>query len=405
MNKKPLIRKRFLISFIIFGVILGCSKDKDPTSYLEEVLNSLEQINSATYYAKSEGFAPGDTSAFITAYSYVMEYSNPADTLVGASFLNLKQEDTTILDYCYNGKMKANVYHNEKGILIDSFKNDPRPFRIVNTPFFTLTKRLIEYALETEDSITIDSKESGDSIQFCFCIYDTIVEIIGIRIVYPRSRYGSHKGKVSKYNIWINRSDDLPYRFERDMPHDKNTIECRGVKLNVGRLEDFEATEYFPTDYEVREFIRGARTTTKSQLEGQPAPDWVLKDADNNSIALKNLKSKVLLIQFTSVSCGPCRASVPFLNQLESEYDKNVFDFVSIESYNQNPEVLKSYRHRSNLNYKFLISTKEVTKSYQIEVVPTFYILDENRVIRKVIQGYRNGITDTKICETIRSLI
>ena len=146
-------------------------------------------------------------------------------------------------------------------------------------------------------------------------------------MVYASSRYRSHKGEVSKNKLWISKSDDLPYRFERDMPQGKST------------------------------------------LEGQPAPDWVLEDADNNSIALENLKSKVLLIQFTSVSCGPCRASVPFLNQLESEYDKKEFDFVAIEA------------------------------------VPTFFILDENRVIRKVIRGYGTGTTDTIIRESINNLI
>ena len=178
-----MIRKNLIILFILSGLIFGCSKDKDPTSYLEEVLNKLEQINSATYYTKGEGFAPGDTSAYITIFSYVKEYSNPADTFVGASFLKLKQEDTTSLESCWDGNMQAIVYHDKKGILIDSFKNDPRPFRVVKAPFFTLTKRLIEYSLETEDRITIDYKEFGDSNQFSFCIYDTIVEIIGILTV------------------------------------------------------------------------------------------------------------------------------------------------------------------------------------------------------------------------------
>ena len=67
--------------------------------------------------------------------------------------------------------------------------------------------------------------------------------------------------------------------------------------------------------------------------------------------------------------------------------------------------VLKSYRRSNNIKYKFLMSTKEVTKSYQIEAVPTFFILDENRVIRKVIRGYRTGSTDTMIRDSINNLI
>jgi thiol-disulfide isomerase/thioredoxin len=275
----------------------------------------------------------------------------------------------------------------------------------VNSPFFTKTKRLIRYVLETEDSIKIDFKEIGDSLQCNISIYDTIVEVIGNRMIYNSPQAGIQKGSVSKYRIWINKSSGLPYRFERDMPHDKSTLECSNVRFNIGKLENFNAAEYFPADYEIREFIRGTRVSTKSQLEGKPAPDWILHDINNDKLALNSLKGKVVMIQFTSVSCGPCQASVPFLNLLQSEFDKNQFGFVAIEAYNQNSNVLKNYRHRTNMTYRFLMSSIEVTKSYQIEAVPTFFILDEDRVIRKVIKGYRIGSTDSMIRQSINSLL
>jgi thiol-disulfide isomerase/thioredoxin len=314
-------------------------------------------------------------------------------------------EDTTSLVSCWDGYRKITINHDHKGILIDSFKNDPRPFRVVNSPFFTKTKSLIEYVLETDDSIKISFNEMGDSIQYNINIYDTVVEVIGNRMVYNSPQAGIQKGSVSKYRIWIDKSNDLPYRFERDMPHDKSTEESYNVRFNVGKLENFNATEYFPTDYEIREFIRGATVSIKSQLEGKPAPDWILQDINNDSLALNSLKGKVVMIQFTSVSCGPCQASVPFLNLLQSEYDQNQFDFVAIEAYNQNSNVLKNYRNRTNMTYRFLMSNRKVTKNYQIEAVPTFIILDEDRVIRKVIRGYRTGSTDSMIHQSINSLL
>ena len=400
-----MIGKNFIQIILFSGVIFGCTKNKDQTSYLKLVLNNLEHINTATYYTKAEAYAPGDTTAYFTNFSYYKEFINPSDTFVGASFLRLMPEDTTSLLSCWDGHRKITVYHDHNGILIDSFKNDPRPFRVVNSPFFTKTKRLIRYVLETEDSIKIDFKEIGDSLQCNISIYDTIVEVIGNRMIYNSPQAGIQKGSVSKYRIWINKSSGLPYRFERDMPHDKSTLECSNVKFNIGKLENFNAAEYFPADYEIREFIRGTRVSTKSQLEGKPAPDWILHDINNDKLALNSLKGKVVMIQFTSVSCGPCQASVPFLNLLQSEFDKNQFGFVAIEAYNQNSNVLKNYRHRTNMTYRFLMSSIEVTKSYQIEAVPTFFILDEDRVIRKVIKGYRIGSTDSMIRQSINSLL
>jgi hypothetical protein len=52
-----------------------------------------------------------------------------------------------------------------------------------------------------------------------------------------------------------------------------------------------------------------------------------------------------------------------------------------------------------------LLSTEEITKDYQVSGVPVFYILDENRVIRKIIWGYGKGTTDKEIKDAINELI
>ena len=381
-NKYTAIKKTLLISLIIFILINACSSRKNHNYYLEKVLNNLDQIKSATYFSTMASYAPGDTSPLLNFQRYFKEYSNPPDTFVGSSFVMLLKDDTTKMDFCYDGNMRARVNWDEKYMEIDSFQNNPLPFRPINAPFFTRTKRLIKYALETEDSIAINYKDFGDSIQYSFFIYDTVVEIIGNRIVYTPSLYGTHKGDVSRYYLWINKSDNLPYKFKRDMPHDVSIEICKNAMLNKGNIKDFVASKYFP-NYPLK--TRKSRTTVKNDLIGKIAPNWILKDTDNNSYALEKFKSKVLMIEFTSVSCGPCLMSIPFLKQLSSEYDKKDFDFVSIESFNRNPTVLKRYQDRNYFNYKFLISTKEVTRNYQIQAIPVFYILNENRDRKSVV--------------------
>jgi len=51
------------------------------------------------------------------------------------------------------------------------------------------------------------------------------------------------------------------------------------------------------------------------------------------------------------------------------------------------------------------MSTKEITKSYQIQSIPVFLILDKDRVIRKIIRGYGLGTTDKEIRDAINKLI
>lgn len=396
--------KKTTILALLLTVLLNqaCKPDYTNKAYLEKVLNNLEQIKSAAYSVKIEGWAPGDTATYGTYYQYVIEYANPADTTIGSSFVTLLQSDTTQMLFSYNGNRRAVVYDDPKHIVIDSFNVRKLPFRPVTAPFFNYTKSIIKYALETNDSILLKIEDLGDSVHFKLEIFEnTTVEFHG-KVHYFKDPFG-FGDEVSRYDIWINKSNDLPYKVLRDQPHDITSRTCSNVKLNTLDIKDFVDADYFQSDYKIVPYRIGRRTT-KSVFLGKRAPDWILKDTDNNTNALNDLKSKVLLLQFTSVSCGPCKASIPFLKQLVTEYDQADFDFVAIEAFVKNSNVLKTYQQKNRFDYKFLMSDKELNKSYQIQAVPVFFLLDENRVIRKVINGYGTSV-DKQIRDAINELI
>jgi thiol-disulfide isomerase/thioredoxin len=400
----PVASSCLLIGMALF--LTCCSSvENNKEQYLQKVLNNLNRIESATYYTTTESWAPGDTAASGIFYHYVKEFDNPADTTIGASFVKLLEEDTAHMTFCYDGKMRAIVYNEDKTIAIDSFNVRSLPFRPIAAPFFNYTRSIIKYALETNDSIALEVKEQKDSYYVGLTIYeDHKVEFFGKAFYIEIDPYDFGE-TTSKYELWISKSSDLPYRFRREMSDDINVITCRNASINTMKLADFRASDYFEPEYAIEYFYHGNKSEPVSDLTGKVAPDWVLTDATGNAVALKDLKSKILLIQFTSVTCGPCKASIPFLKQLVTEYDRENFDFAAIESWTKNSDVLKSYQRRNNFNYKFLLSTREVTESYQIKSVPVFFILDENRVILRVIKGYGEGTTDKEIRDAINALI
>ena len=388
-----------ILVFVSHSLVGQSTKDS-----LLEILQKLDQIKSATYTVTTEAWAPGDTKAAFTFSRYCKEYSNPADQTIGASFINLLSEDTTKMSNCYDGKMQASVNWNQSIITMDSFKTRQLPFRPVSAPFFNYTASIIRYILETKDPIKIDVHDIGDSLYVKLIAKgDKQLEFFGrpYFIEDPAS-----KEQTSQYEIWINKSKNLPYRVRRELSHDISVKTCRNVKFNTAFAENFLAANYLPADFTFK--IKGQTTTTpvviESQLVGKAAPDWVLLDSDNKPIALKDLRSKVLLIHFTSVSCGPCKLSISLLKQLATAYSKEEFDIVSVESFTRNSSVLKTYQERNDFKYKFLRSTDEVTKHYDITLVPVFYLLDQNRIIRKVVLGY-NSEKDKEIRNSITELL
>lgn len=400
MNRKSLIA--LTLSTLILS---ACKENYTSTDYLKTVLKNLDNIESATYSLKAENWAPGDTAALDIKYTYVKEYDNPSDTTIGSKFVFLNQNDRERLEFCYDGQMRGLVYHDEKMIVLDSFTVRPLPFRPLTPPFFNFAKNILRYAIETTDSISLDFADLKDSIYVKLTINeDRQVEFFGKAYHMPLSPYTYGENK-SIYELWINKSSGLPYKVRREMSHNISVTSCKDFELNKMDIGDFNASDYFPAGYKIQSYRLGGKPGKAHELLGKTAPDWTLQSAENIPVALCDLKSKVLLIQFTSVSCGPCKASIPFLKQLGTEYKKADFDFIAIESSSKNLDVLRNYMNRNKFDYKFLLSTKEVLKRYSISSYPVFFILDENRVVKNVINGYGEGSTDMEIRNIVNKMV
>lgn len=392
------------ITFALFVLITlnAYSQPKNTKDYLKKVLNNLEKVKSATYNNIKEGWAPADTAASIIMNHFIKEYNNLQDSTIGASFVSLLQKDTTQMAFCYDGKMSADVYYENKTIVIDSFKVKRAPFRVLSPPFFNYTKSIIKYALETKDSISIKMEEQKESVYCCFTIFgDKQVEFFG-KVFYLENPYDFGES-TSKYEIWIDKSTNLPYKVRREMSHSISVETVSNVSLNKIKIKDFKATDYFQPDYRIVAY--GTQKRKENEWIGKKAPDWTLLDTNNKPQSLNALKSKVVMIQFTSVNCGPCRMSIPCLNKLTSDYNKKDFDFVAIECATNNLRALQFYQNKNAINYKFLKSSKTILKDYEIASFPVFFILDENHVIKNIINGYGNETTDKKIRTIINELI
>jgi len=388
--------------FFPIMLLSGCRENPSSREYLKKVAANIDQIKSASYFSTNSGSAPGDTSKFTTYDWFNREFSNAADTFIGSTFAWFQPYDTTRMYYYYDGNAQAYIDSVIKTIEIDSFQTNRLPFRPIGPPFFNYTGSIIKYALETKDSIQITLKDYGDTIKFSLYIPHKVVEFFGKPVVTedPNSALSE---KYSRYDIWISKSDNLPYRYRRSMSHSTSWESCKNVRLNKNNTEHFMPSEYFPESFTIS--LPGKANQLLNDLVGKPAPDWTLNDPYGNKVALKDLKSKVVIIQFTGIGCGPCHASIPFLKQLMAEENLNRIELVSIETWSKNIEGIKRYIINNNLNYKFLTSSPEVTKDYQVRGVPAFFILDENRIVRKIIGGYEKGTTDREIRDIIQRLI
>ncbi len=400
-----MIKRQIFNLSVLLLLLASCGRDYTSKEYLNTVLDNLNKIETASYYRYAESWSPGDTAASFAFTKYLQEYRNPSDTAIGASFVVLDSATRSKASFCYDGQMRATFYEEDKDIVVDSFRVRPLPFRPVTGPFYNRVTNIINYALTTGDSIALEMKEQEKDVFMRLTINeDEQVEFFGKAFHMPPSPY-TYGDNTSIYELWIDKKTDLPYKIRREMSHDISVSTSIDPEFNKLDINDFRATDFFTPDYEITQY--GYKTTDedKSALLNGEAPGWTLQSADNQVVSLADITSKVILLQFTSVSCGPCRASVPFLKEINKEYGKDDFALVAIECTSKNLSALRSYMSRNQFDYTFLQADKEVLKNYSIGSYPVFFILDQKRIIREIIKGYAEGATDERIRFAVNNLL
>ena len=121
----------------------------------------------------------------------------------------------------------------------------------------------------------------------------------------------------------------------------------------------------------------------KTLKKGSPSPSFNYPDSSGKNISLESLKGKLVYVDVWATWCGPCKAQIPFLKQLEEKYREEDIAFVSL-SIDQLKNISK---------WKDMIVDKELegiqiiadkawrskfVTDYVIEGIPRFILIDKD---------------------------
>lgn len=133
-----------------------------------------------------------------------------------------------------------------------------------------------------------------------------------------------------------------------------------------------------------------------------PAPAFKLSTIDGKPLSLADYKSKVILLNFWATWCGPCRAEVPDLVELQNKY-KDQLQVIGLVVDDDDEDAVKKFADKYGINYPIGLATDEIRTEYGgIPALPTSFVLDEEgRVVQK-----HEGLRDPVLYEVeIRSLL
>jgi cytochrome c biogenesis protein CcmG, thiol:disulfide interchange protein DsbE len=135
---------------------------------------------------------------------------------------------------------------------------------------------------------------------------------------------------------------------------------------------------------------------------GKPAPDFSLKDVlQGKEYSLSQFKGKVVVINFFTFFCGPCRDEMPDLNKIHNELQGKGLQTLGI-ALSSDPTQIRFLVKQLGLEYPVLIGNDKVSDSYgSIAVVPTTVIIDKEGNIAQRIEGTRKKATFEKLIEPL----
>lgn len=121
---------------------------------------------------------------------------------------------------------------------------------------------------------------------------------------------------------------------------------------------------------------------------GQQPPAFTLENLAGEEVSLTDFEGKYVLLNFWTTWCPSCRAEMPHLERLQTEYSDQVA-VLSI-NYGEDQAAVSAFKEEENLeNINFLLdTTREVGSNYLVRGVPTNYFLDQDGLIITRVVGY-----------------
>jgi len=133
---------------------------------------------------------------------------------------------------------------------------------------------------------------------------------------------------------------------------------------------------------------------TLPAAESNTASDFNLSDIDGNSISLDSMLTKgPVFMSFWSLQCKMCIKELDALKSYYDEFDSLGVNFlaVSVDKMRALPQV-KPFVKSRKWKYTIILDPENVMRDlYNVQAMPTSFIIDQNKNIIFTHQGYKPG--------------
>lgn len=168
-------------------------------------------------------------------------------------------------------------------------------------------------------------------------------------------------GQTYRYEIWRKLLMTGYYDLKPESPSKANTpfllvrLSDEQRKARLDALPKPRESTYFTTGKEVESFTS--------------------KDINGNKIKLKDLKGKIVVLNFWFINCVPCQSEILELNKLVGDYKDSSIVFIAIAPDSRSE--LRTFLKTHPFDYTIVDNAQNIIDQYGIKSFPTHLIIDK----------------------------
>jgi thiol-disulfide isomerase/thioredoxin len=109
---------------------------------------------------------------------------------------------------------------------------------------------------------------------------------------------------------------------------------------------------------------------------GRAAPDFELETFGGENVRLRDLRGKIVLINFWATWCEPCKIEMPFFERLYQE-NKSRLEILAV-NFDEDQQKVEQFAQEYGLSFPVLLDPgAEVQNLYRVRGYPTTFIVNE----------------------------
>ena len=138
---------------------------------------------------------------------------------------------------------------------------------------------------------------------------------------------------------------------------------------------------------------------------GDRAPDFAIPALSGSGmVGLSEYRGKIVYLDFWASWCAPCLVALPTFETLRHELPERQFQVLAV-NLDRDLERARKFLRDHKVGYPSGTDPEgQVADTFELDTMPTSFLIDRNGVVRYVHRGFRNGDID-EIRAQIRKLL